>query len=455
MSVVFTAHNEQQYMHRTLESLYERTPSEVLWEVIVVDDGSDPPMSTALSSFPEVIILRHDERRGLIKSKYEGGNRASGDMIMFLDAHVKPDWYWIEPLLRHVNINYKRVVVPSIPILDAETWAPNNEIVGYKMMFDWKLSFGWFEDGNDVVPLMSGGLFAITRKWWHESGEYDYDMAMWGAENIEQSIRIWLCGGEIYVARDSRVAHLFRSKFPYVINNTEIYINKVTPREQTHANTSPAAVRTVELWFDEYKHFFYDADPAAQRLIPHVGDLSARRAFQAKMQCKPFREYVKKFRLVFQQKGMLPKESFRVKDKQSDLCMAVDAQKRVIEAPCQESASQRWLLDGDLLRNLASHLCLDAQSATGTHDGMLMIVEPCFGARSDQHWDLDDIDGLLKWHDGYCALPEEGGFLRLRHCGPDTLGNIFVRENIKVKRAREEKQGITRRQVTEGMGRRE
>merc|ERR1719327_2442981 len=101
------------------------------------------------------------------------------------------------------------------------------DVFGVKMMFDWTLSFEWFEDFNDIVPCMSGGLFAISRKWWHESGEYDYQMMMWGAENIEQSIRIWLCGGEIYVARDSRVSHVFRPTFPYKINNTEIYLNKV------------------------------------------------------------------------------------------------------------------------------------------------------------------------------------------------------------------------------------
>ena len=47
------------------------------------------------------------------------------------------------------------------------------------------------------------------------------------AEEGLKRLRIWLCGGEIVVARDSRVAHVFRRHFPYAVNNTEIYINKV------------------------------------------------------------------------------------------------------------------------------------------------------------------------------------------------------------------------------------
>ena len=32
-----------------------------------------------------------------------------------------------------------------------------------KMMFDWRLQFNWLDDGSDLVPCMSGGLFAITQ----------------------------------------------------------------------------------------------------------------------------------------------------------------------------------------------------------------------------------------------------------------------------------------------------
>lgn len=46
---------------------------------------------------------------------------------MFFDAHVKPLNVWYEPLLKHVNINYKRVIVPVIPMLNGDTWEVNDK----------------------------------------------------------------------------------------------------------------------------------------------------------------------------------------------------------------------------------------------------------------------------------------------------------------------------------------
>lgn len=384
MAIVMAAHNEHEYMKRTLESIYETTPKSILNEIIVVDDGSQPPLASSMIDFPEVKIIRHEERRGLIKSKTEGGNAATSDMIMFLDAHVKPEPRWAEPILKHMNINYKRVVVPLIPILDGKTWVTNNNAVGVKMMFDWSLMFNWFEDFNDIVPCMSGGLFAISRQWWHESGEYDYQMKMWGAENIEQSIRVWLCGGEIYVARDSRVAHVFRGQFPYKVNNTEIYINKV---------------RTVETWFEEYKEYYYEADPPARHYIPIMGDISERLELKKKLKCKPFKAYVERFREVFIERHMLPEETFMIKDDKSNLCLQpAEDGAHVVQAACDEtSADQKWTTanSGDALRNIAASKCLDANAGIADKDGSELFMYQCYPKNAQQKWQL--TNGDVKW----------------------------------------------------------
>eukprot|EP00928_Gymnodinium_smaydae_P032407 TRINITY_DN23481_c0_g2_i1.p1 TRINITY_DN23481_c0_g2~~TRINITY_DN23481_c0_g2_i1.p1 ORF type:complete len:536 (-),score=133.58 TRINITY_DN23481_c0_g2_i1:91-1698(-) len=430
MSIVMAAHSEHRYMKRTLDSIYETTPGSILKEIIVVDDASDPPLADSLrAAYPDVTFLRHDTRQGLIKSKIRGGNMATADMIMFLDAHVKPEPRWAEPILRHMNVNYRRVVVPLIPILDGDTWVTNNNAVGVKMMFDWSLHFSWFDDGNDLVPCMSGGLFGITRQWWHESGEYDYGMRMWGAENIEQSIRVWLCGGEIYVARDSRVAHVFRPKFPYPINNTEIYMNKV---------------RTVETWFDNFGERYYDADPAARQFVSVVGNISERRQLKERLHCRAFSWYMEKFKPIFIEKGMLPADIFQMKDNVNGRCVqaALD-DKYLEEAACDPgNPRQQWTELGTLLRNVNSRRCMftpgqlwsltSGREGDGPADAELSA---CRGNSQRHRWLFRA--GYVRWQ-GYCLNTGDAassGRMKISPCesGAQFLGRERTFARIKVR----------------------
>lgn len=218
-------------------------------------------------------------------------------------------------------------------------------------------------------------------------------MMMWGAENIEQSIRIWLCGGEIYVARDSRVAHVFRAAFPYKINNTEIYINKV---------------RTVETWFDEYKAYYYEADPVAKQFVPRMGAIAERQALKQKLHCKPFKWYVEKFKDVFTERHMLPEEVFLIRDSTTNLCLASSVDEtHVQEAGCNEQdAKQKWTLayTGEGLRNFGAKKCLDANAGVKEKDGSSLFMYGCYGKNPQQHWELKN--GHLKWPvKKFCVKP--------------------------------------------------
>lgn len=53
----------------------------------------------------------------------------------------------------------------------------------------------------------------------------DPGLLVWGGENVEISLRTWLCGGDIVVARDSYVAHAFRQRFPYKLDKEQVVRN--------------------------------------------------------------------------------------------------------------------------------------------------------------------------------------------------------------------------------------
>lgn len=172
LSVILPCGHEYLFFERTIWSILNTTPPEVLHEILIVDDNSDPPLeSIASKSYDQVKYIRSNETLGLIKAKHIGSQVATGDVIVFFDCHVKPAQGWWEPMVREIADNPRRVVVPSITNLDVSKWTEWGRTEGKsrggssKCHLTLYADFPWTSDDTPWVPIMSGGLLAIKRSW--------------------------------------------------------------------------------------------------------------------------------------------------------------------------------------------------------------------------------------------------------------------------------------------------
>ncbi|CAK9812671.1 Polypeptide N-acetylgalactosaminyltransferase 3 [Anthophora quadrimaculata] len=423
-SIIIVFHNEAwSTLLRTLYSVINRSPRDLLEEIILVDDNSDRDfLKDALDEHLRSLevptkVLRSKKRIGLVNARLLGANDAKGEVLTFLDAHCECTVGWLEPLLEAVAKNRTRVVSPVIDIINDDTFSYTRSFELHWGAFNWDLHFRWLtlngrllkERRENIVepfktPAMAGGLFSMNRDYFFELGSYDDQMKIWGGENLELSFRVWQCGGSVEIAPCSHVGHLFRKSSPYTFPGGV--------GEILYGNLARVAL----VWMDEWAEFYFKFNTEAAKLRDKQ-PVRSRLELRKKLRCKSFEWYLD---------NVWP-EHFFPKDDRFFGRIVHDSSKKCIMRPTAKGTysqpSGYAVLETCMLRPILSQMfvmtkdgvimtdesvCLDAPENDTQHKTPKVKIMACSGHKR-QKWQYDEqTKTFLHVSSGMCLQSKNG-----------------------------------------------
>lgn len=215
VSVLIPAHNEQAYLNRTIENIFDTATGEI--EVIVVLNGYEQEVDERAE------VFRYQNNEGERVAMNMAATMATKTHLLRIDAHCdfSPKG-WDEMMEKETG--EKRLTVAVLTALEKETWKrlPGHwygmcRFIKSETKGKIGLEAKWEKPNRDhdsyrkIEPNMActGCGFMIRKDFYWSIGGADELLPKMGAIGEEFSVKTWLAGGKVQTRTDVMIGHIF------------------------------------------------------------------------------------------------------------------------------------------------------------------------------------------------------------------------------------------------------
>ena len=223
VSVVMPCHRTPpEVLARTLAALEGQTYPRDLFELLIVDDGSEPPLQAPRSPLNLRMVRQARRGFGIARARNTGVRAAAHDIILFLDGDslAEAEWMaaharWHHSLSDVLTLGFRTHV--SVGDIDPQTIRGRPGALR-ALFADRQADPPWVEPymlrtndlrtrSDDLFWAVVGGNFGIGREFYWSVGGSDESFARWGLEETEFAWRAYTQGALLAPVRAAFAWH--------------------------------------------------------------------------------------------------------------------------------------------------------------------------------------------------------------------------------------------------------
>jgi len=223
VTVVVPCYNGQEPLALTFAALANQTYPRDLLEVVVADDGSDPPITVPTGTPFEVRVVAQERAGfGLARARNTGAAAATGSILVFLDCDMVPEPHHVEAHARWHHLNDRILTLGFRNHVDFSGITPDDvratsnidDLVGDRNVsspqwieFHMSRTKDLTSSDTDLFRIVTGGNLGISRDFYDHLGGSDESFTQWGAEDTELGYRAFNAGGILVPERRALAWH--------------------------------------------------------------------------------------------------------------------------------------------------------------------------------------------------------------------------------------------------------